>query len=288
MGNILVSRIFSWSFTVFFACMLLPTSLAARESGLLLYVGSSTIGKYMHAASRRYHRNTLVIKTMMESSGGEKWVAHGRADIGGVARTVKQKYLDMGVVPTLIGKDGMGVLVHADNPVRDLSMAQLRGIFSGTIKNWRTLGGGNYPIHLYLVSADSATFSVFKQVVLQGKRYAQHETVSPDAVVITKVRADLGGIGVLSLALLIDSKRVRSVAVNGQKASLNNPDYPITRPLYLTTRGVPQGKTKAFIDWTLSTQGQRLLQHYFIGVATQQATRGNVNPLIQSAKGANE
>jgi len=281
-------KVFSCALAVFLGCLLLPLTAISEESGVLLYVGSSTIGKYMDAASRVYHRNTIVSKTMMESGGGEKWVAHDRADIGGVARSVKQKYLDMGVVPTLIAKDGMGVLVHADNPVRNLSSAQLRNIFSGKIKNWQTLGGGNHPIHLYLVSNGSATFSVFKKIILQNQAYGRHRAISPDAALIPHVQGDLGGIGVLSLALLNKVSGIHTVAVDGQEASLNNKAYPITRPLYLTTLGKPEGKAKAFIDWTFSKRGQKLLQQYFIGVAKKSVRVPlHINPLIQSITRSN-
>lgn len=269
-------------FCVFVGCMFLPFNLAADESGLLNYVGSSTIGKYMHAAARVYHRNSITVKTMMESSGGEKWVAHGHADIGGVARNVKKKYLDMGVVATLIGKDGMGVLVHASNPVRDLTMTQLRDVFAGKIRNWQQLGGGDFPVHIYLVSEGSATYSVFQHVVLHGGNYARHQTMSPDLAIIPKVGGDRGGIGVLSLALLAGSNVVHPLSVDGQKPSLDNSNYPITRPLYLTTNGSPKGAAKNFIDWTLSKRGQRLVKRYFIGVS-QHPVKTNVNPLVQSA-----
>ncbi len=282
-------KFFSCFFAVFFGSILLPLTSMSEETGVLLYVGSSSIGKYIDAASHVYHRNTIVTKTMMESGGGEKWVAHDHADVGGVARSVKQKYLDMGVVPTLIGKDGMGVLVHADNPVRNLTSAQLRRIFSGDIKNWQAVGGGDYPIHLYLVSNGSATFSVFKKVILQGQPYGKHRVVSPDITLIPHIQGDRGGIGVLSLALLMNVQQVHTVAVDGQEPTLKNTAYPITRPLYLTTHGKPQGKAKVFIDWTLSKRGQQLLQQYFIGVAKKPSSvQLHVNPLIQSITRSND
>ncbi|MDX8393207.1 MAG: hypothetical protein R8K21_01295, partial [Mariprofundales bacterium] len=50
--------------------------------------------------------------------------------------------------------------------------------------------------------------------------------------------------------------------------SVNNSNYPITRPLHLTTHGKPTGNVKKFIDWTLSPEGQAVIKKYFISVST--------------------
>ena len=59
-----------------------------------------------------------------------------QCDMGGVARDVSQKFLDKGVTATLIGKDAIAAIVNVNNPVTDLSSQQLKGIFTGQIKNW--------------------------------------------------------------------------------------------------------------------------------------------------------
>ncbi|MDX8394169.1 MAG: phosphate ABC transporter substrate-binding protein, partial [Mariprofundales bacterium] len=242
----------------------IPTLSVAAEKTEISYIGSSTISKYINAASKVYPDAAFLLNTRLESSGGEKWIAHDRGDIGGVARKVKQKYLAMGVVATLIGYDGVGVVVHHENPIKNLTSMQIKDIFTGKIKNWQEVGGEDKKIVIHLPASNSATYSVFQRLVLAGKQYADHETIIPDKNIINGVAIDKGSIGVLSFAFLHGHKGVHTLMVDGQEASVNNSNYPITRPLHLTTHGKPTGNVKKFIDWTLSPEGQAVIKKYFI------------------------
>ncbi len=246
-------------------------------SGLLLtgavcaadisYVGSSTVGKFMHAAVGKYSGATFAINTKPESGGGENATAAGKADVGGVARDVKPAILKKGVKQFLIGRDAIAVLVNSKNPVDTLSSAQLKDIFTGKISNWKEVGGEDMTINVYIVNPQSATRKVFGKVVLGGAAYAgDHlKTIRPDPKVADRVASDKGAIGHLSFALVGDNAGVKRIKPDGQDASVNNPSYPITRPLYLITKGDPAGKVKDFIDWALSDAGQSVVKQFFVG-----------------------
>ncbi|MDP6344183.1 MAG: phosphate ABC transporter substrate-binding protein [Alphaproteobacteria bacterium] len=242
----------------------LQPSIAGAET--LKYVGSSTVGKFIADAGKVYAGTRITSNTRPESSGGESCPASGSCDIGGVARAVKSQFLDKGVVPTLIGKDAIAVIVHRDNPVKALTTAQLKGIFTGKIKNWSELGGPDLAINAYVVKKGSATRKVFANKVLGGAKYQGAKVVTPDAKMVTTVIRDKGAIGQISFAFLSGKKAVVAVAINGQAATVENPDYPITRPLHLTTKGTPQGEAKAFIAWALSPAGQKVVKQRFVGV----------------------
>ena len=239
--------------------------LSFAQAEGLRYEGSSTIGRFIRDARQAYPGSIASIKTRSESSGGELCTVMARCDIGGVARKVKPGYLKMGVVATLIGQDAIAVLVHRENPVSSLSARQLRDIFRGTIQNWKEVGGKDAPITVYITNKRSATHSVFAKKIMQGYPY-KAKVVEPDADIIKKVSADLGGIGQLSMSFLQGNTRIKLLAVNREAPSVDNAHYPITRPLYLVTKGEATEKAKPFIDWTLSPAGQRVVKHYFIGV----------------------
>ncbi|RLA72092.1 MAG: hypothetical protein DRG78_24310 [Epsilonproteobacteria bacterium] len=231
------------------------------------YVGSSTVGKYMIDAQKVYKATTIKINTIPESGGGENAVAGKMANLGGVARDVKPKILDKGVQKVLIGKDAIGVWVHTSNKVSDLSSAQLKDIFTGKITNWKTVGGADANINVYIVNKNSATKKVFQKVILGGDRYKGKsiKTIKPDVKILKTVENDKNGIGQLSFAFGANANNVKKIAVDGQEASVKNSSYPITRPLYLITNGAPTGDVKAFIDWTMSSKGQTLVKKYFVG-----------------------
>ena len=238
----------------------------------LVYTGSSTVGVFIEEAARIYKAAEFaVINTKPESGGGETATAMGKTDLGGVSREISPEIIDQGVKKFLIGKDAIGVWVNAKNPVDTLTVEQLKGIFTGAIENWKEVGGLDMPINAFIVNYQSATRKVFQDSIMPGIEYnGKHiHTIRPDPAILDKVAADKGGIGQLSFSFGVnypDSAKIKTVNIGDQKASIKNRDYPITRPLYLITKGEPIGAVKAFIDWSLSDEGQSIVQKYFVGI----------------------
>jgi phosphate transport system substrate-binding protein len=242
-----------------------PAALSLPASAdELKYVGSSTVGKFISDAAAAYKSSTFKVDTQPESAGGESCPMRGACDIGGVAREVGSDFIGQGVQATLIGKDAIGVVVNADNPVKALSMAQLKDIFTGKVTNWSQLGGPDLKIKPLIVKQGSATRSVFEAAIMGGAEYAGAEVVTPDAKIIGETARDKGAIGQISFSFLQGASGIRALDIDGQKAAVTNPAYPITRPLYLTTKGAPAGDAKAFIDWAVSPAGQEIVKKSFV------------------------
>ena len=230
------------------------------------YVGSSTVNRFLTAAADVYDAHSFIVDTGPESSGGEVCALRGNCDMGGVARTVSAEIVDQGVVATLIGRDAIAAIVNSSNPVENLSTEQLHGIFTGEITNWSEVGGINAPINAYIVTAGSATRSVFQSVVLAGEDYSGAQVIEPDARMIPTIARDPNAIGQISFSFIFGVDVVRPVSVDGQEASVQNPDYPITRPLHITSLGEPAGAVAEFLDWALSPDGQAVVRQNFVGV----------------------
>jgi len=256
------------TFMLVMSFILLPGVVSAKEQ--IKYVGSSTVGKFMYEAAKVYTKVKFNINTKPESGGGENAAAAGKTDLGGVAREVKPAILNKGVKKYLIGKDAIGAWINAENPVKWLTKTQLKDIFTGKITNWKELGGKNIPIRVYIVNPQSATRKVFSKAVMGTEKYGGRvTTIRPDTAIIEKVAADKGGIGQLSFALGDEHPlrgKVEKVIIDGQEPTVNNPNYPITRPLYLVTKGEPKGSVLAFIKWSRSEAGQKVLKRYFVGI----------------------
>jgi phosphate transport system substrate-binding protein len=233
----------------------------------LHYEGSSTVGKFITDATQVYTAAHFTLNTVPESAGGEQCAMRATCDIGGVAREVRERFLKRGVHAVLFAKDAIAAIVHVDNPVNELSMAQLKGIFTGGITNWSEVGGPNLPIRVLVVKKASATRRVFAEHVLGDAEYGSRViTVNPDAKIISRISRDKSAIGQLSLAFLVGKDEIKPLTIDGQTADVNNPDYPITRPLHMATKGEPKGEVKAFIDWALSPEGQSVVKKRFVGV----------------------
>lgn len=231
------------------------------------YTGSSTIGKFIADAAAVYGQASFVISTIPESDGGEQCAIKGSCDIGGVAREVDDDAIAAaGVVKTLIARDMIAALVHADNPVSEISSDSLQSIFSGELDNWNLLGGPDLPIKVYVVHPRSATHQVFKSMVLGAQDYARATVIEPDARMISVIASEPGAIGQLSTSFLkYRSQDIKTLEVDGHRASAADAGYPISRPLYLLTQGEPDGTVGDFISWALSPEGQAVLENRFAG-----------------------
>ena len=231
------------------------------------YTGSSTIGKFIADAAAVYGKVSFTMNTRPESAGGEQCAVEGLCDIGGVAREVDDRVLGWGVVKTLIGHDAIAAIVNSDNPVDEISTAALHDIFAGRLTNWNLLGGPDLPVTAYVVGEGSATRQVFQTAVMHGDEYTGVTVVEPDARMLTVVGSGTGTVGQISMSFLkYDRPGVKSLDVDGHPAGTEDPDYPLTRPLYLLTHGDPKGQVKAFIDWVLGAEGQAVVRNRFVGI----------------------
>lgn len=199
----------------------------------------------------------------------------GTCDIGDSSRPVKDTELDKAVAngrslkANVIAMDGICVVVHPSNGVSALSRRQIKDIYTGAISNWKQLGGSDEKIVVISRDSSSGTFEAFGTLALDGAK------VRPDALlqasnqaVASTVSRTPGAIGYVGLGYL--SSSVKAVEVDGVKASketvLSN-KYPIGRPLFMYTNGVPQGLVKQFIDYILSPDGQKLVEEEgFVGL----------------------
>ena len=235
------------------------------KSITLDYIGSSTVGNFIQEADAHLDTYSFQVNTRPESAGGEQAILEGRTDIAGIARLPSQKILSSGVRTTLIGWDAIAIIVHPSNPITNLTQDQLKRIYTGQITNWNQLGGADLPIKVFIVGEESATRKVCRSIILGKADYKRYEEVRPDIDIIDKVRHTPGAIGQLSYSFLEGDKTVKPLRINGQSLTLDNINYPITRPLYLLWW---QGRSdvESFAQWARSKEGQSLVMQHFIGV----------------------
>jgi phosphate transport system substrate-binding protein len=192
----------------------------------------------------------------------------GTCDIGDASRPIKEAELEQAVLKGknikahVVAMDGIGVIVNPSNRVSALSKSQIKDIYTGKISNWSQLGGNNEKIVVISRDTSSGTFEAFGELALNK------EKVRPDAVmqasnqaIATTVARTPGAIGYVGLGFL--SGDVKAVSVDGvmpSKETVLSNKYPIGRPLFMYTNGVPQGLAKEFIDFVKSPEGQRLAE----------------------------
>ena len=179
----------------------------------------------------------------------------------------------------VIGIDGLAIVVHPDNPLRELSTAQLAQVFAGEVTTWEDLGGRGGAIHLYARDDNSGTFDTFKELVLasQGKALAAsaQRFESSDAL-SAQVAADPQGIGFVGLASVLKA-RALAIADGESRAMLPSPgsiateDYPLSRRLYLYIKPNERNPwAQALVQFAQGDRGQALVSGSgFVGQRVQ-------------------
>lgn len=216
--------------------------------------------------------------TTIQVSGGGSGVGiaaliNGTTDIAAASRPIKagevEKLKTRFATPGYahpIARDGLSVYLNTANPVRELTLAQIRDIYTGRITNWKQAGGRDAPIVLYSRENSSGTYAYFKDNVLLGKDFSPRaQTLQGTAGVVNAVAQDANGIGYGGAAY---AKGIRFAAVKKDEKSpailpsletVRSGEYPISRYLYLYTRVKPSKDMKAFIDWATGPEGQAIV-----------------------------
>ena len=245
-----------------------PTPAEAGLSGKIVEAGSTTVQplaeKLAEAFSAKYPQVQITVQGG-GSSVGVKSAGQGTVDVGAASREVKdserEKYPDL-VVHT-IARDGIAIVAHPDVPLDGLTKEQVRDIFAGEITNWSDVGGPDRPIVVVSREEGSGTRAAFEEMVMgkEGPPIVDTAILQPsNGAVRTTVATTPDSIGYLSFGYLDPS--VKALSIDGVKATVENAAsgvYPVVRPLNLLTKGEPDGLVKAWLDFILSDEGQKIV-----------------------------
>lgn len=169
------------------------------------------------------------------------------------------------VVEQPVALDALAVFVHSSNPIQQLTIAQVKDIFQGKVKNWNQIGGPNATIVLYGRESSSGTYDYFREHVLAKEDFAPAvQTLQGTAAIINAIGQDKNGIGYGGIAY---AKEVRPLAIQAEGAQPVAPSeqtvadgtYPLSRKLFFYhAQNAPERVTK-FVQWTLTPAAQALV-----------------------------
>jgi phosphate transport system substrate-binding protein len=243
----------------------IPTNL----SGTLTIAGSTTILPINEECKRLLMENNPDLRISVSGGGsghGVKAVGAGEIDIGAASRDVKAEEMALypDLKPVAIGKDSVAIVVHPSNPLTDLTMEQASKIFSGEITNWKDMGGADAAIRVITREEGSGTRECFEEQVMKpfNREVAGAASVkSSTGEVKATVSKDATSIGYISLGYIDET--VKPLKIDGVEPTVENVlsgAYPILRSLYLITNGEPSELEKAFIEFVLSSEGQKVVE----------------------------
>ncbi|MEB0011132.1 phosphate ABC transporter substrate-binding protein [Glaciimonas sp. Cout2] len=231
--------------------------------GHLLITGSSTTAPLMAQIVKRYQLLHPNVNIRIEMGGAERGITdtrNGIADIGMVSRLVTDEDVYLKGFP--VARDGAGLIIHKSNPVTSLTSSQITDIFRGRIKNWKKVGGVDAPIMVINREEGRGTVVLFMHhFKMNYSEMKAEQVLGENADVIDAVAASSNAISLMSVIVAEDQIRgsvpIKILSVDGiaaTQANIFSGDYPLTRPLMLVTRGLPQGLAKKLIEYSLSPQ----------------------------------
>ena len=239
--------------------------------------GSDTMVILGQRWAEEYGKKNNSVKIQVNGGGSGVGIAaliDGATDICAASRPMKDKEradvkakFNKDVTEIPVALDGLAIFLSMNNPIDELSLAQLDGIYRGKITDWKDVGGKPGKIVCYGRENSSGTFQYFKEHVLKNENFATEvQSLPGTAAVINAVSKDeksigYGGIGYAKEVKVIRVKNTdSSKAIEPSLATVVSGEYPISRKLFFYLAGEPKGDAKAFIDWCLSDEGQKICE----------------------------
>lgn len=253
--------------------------------------GSTTVFPAVDAAQRAYaaaHPGVSFVVGQGGSGTGIEKAGKGDVNIGMASRDLKaeEKTLYPELVGTVIGTDGLALIVNAENPVAGLTKAQVVDLYCGKITDWKELGGAGAVIlvteqekggtmeafkHHFALEAQSEGEGADRAIVFKAKGAAAWNTVRAKRApgnkeILAMVLADPGAIAFVSVAaaerLIKKGGNVKMLAIDGVEASsaqILAGTYKLTRPLLLLAKPTAPTAANDFVAFMLSAEGQALV-----------------------------
>ncbi|CCO07035.1 phosphate ABC transporter substrate-binding protein [Desulforamulus hydrothermalis] len=242
-------------------------------SGSITIAGSTSVQPVSEELAKAFMAKNPGVTVNVQgggSSAGVKAANEGAAQIGASSRELKEEEKGLGLTETKIALDGIAVVVNSKNQVSELTMEQVKGIFSGKITNWKEVGGKDAPINVVNREEGSGTRGAFEELVLgKDAKFTEKALTQPSTgAVRTTVAGDENAIGYVSLGSL--NQEVKGIKVDGAEPTIDNVkngSFKISRPFLYLTKGEMNEVTKAYIDFVMSEEGQKIVKEaHFIPV----------------------
>jgi phosphate transport system substrate-binding protein len=249
---------------------------AAMAEDKITVKGSDTMVILAQRWAERYmmtHKEVSIQVTGGGSGTGISALINGTTDICNSSRPMKpaerdklkQRFGSRGI-EIKSAQDGLSLYVNEGNSISELSMQQIKDIYTAKITSWKEVGGPDQRIILYGRENNSGTYVYFKDNVLEGEDFAATVQSMPGtAAVVNAVSKDKFGIGYGGAAY---GKGIRELKVKADATStayaptienIKSGVYPVSRFLFMYVKNRPTGAMKEYIDWILSDEGQKIV-----------------------------
>src|SRR2546421_12854930 len=250
----------------------LAFGMTEARADRLVIKGSDTLGaKLVPQLAEQFkaqHPGTTFDIAAEGSTTGIAAIIDGTAQIGMSSRRAKSSEIGaasakgINMKPTIVAYDGIAVIVNAGNPVKSLTKKQVEQIFTGEVTDWGAVGGSGGKISVYTRNTSSGTYSDFKELAMKKRDYAPgSQKMAGNEQIASEVGKNPSGIGYVGMAYT-KAGGIKVVSIDGAAPSVRSVQdhsYPYWRPTFYYTNGEPGGLARQFLDFSLSSGGQKIV-----------------------------
>ncbi|MGQ9787932.1 MAG: phosphate ABC transporter substrate-binding protein [Candidatus Hadarchaeaceae archaeon] len=229
--------------------------------------GSTTVLPIAQAAAEVWMDDHPNDKITVEGGGSGVGIASlidGTCDIANSSRTLKDEEKQKGLIEHKIALDAVCVITNSQNTVNELTLQQVKAIYKGEITNWSEVGGPNLEIVVYTRESTSGTFETFETKVMKPDNITLRAlTKSSNGEMAQAISGNPNGIGYVGIGYLANATGIKALKINGIEPTtitVQSGAYPISRYLYMITKGQPEGLAKDFIDFVKGSNGQKIVE----------------------------
>lgn len=257
------------------AATLLVALAACGESEApqkLTLTGSSTIAPLIGEIAKRYEAAHPNVRIDVQTGGSSRGISDARsglADIGMASRALKAEESDLTGTP--IARDGIGLIVHADNPVTALGDDQVVAIYTGAVTNWKAVGGKDAPITVINKADGRSTLELFLNYFkLKPEQIKASVVIGDNEQGLKTLAGNPDGIAYVSIGAAeyaaTHGAPIRLLPMKDVAASIatvKDGSFPLSRPLTLVTQSASVGLAREFIDYARSPAVHDLVQQFY-------------------------
>jgi phosphate transport system substrate-binding protein len=288
-----------------FFCSTTFTGFNVAQGEQITAAGSTTVKPIVDKAAAEYqkgHPETQFAVGAGGSGQGVTLAGKGEVQIGMSSRSLKteekSQYPDL--TPVKLGLDGIAIVVHGNNPVKQITSQQVVDIYTGKVTNWKDIGGSDAAIVLISMNRKHATLDGFLEhfkleaksegndagppIFFKLKGVPEYSAVSSRTLdgskaALAAILTQPNGIAFASLgttqALVTKGSPVKMLDLDGvtpSEANVVNGTYAFQRSLYVFTKGAPKGEVESFIKFLTGSEGQTIVKSldYIVTPATVQ------------------
>jgi phosphate transport system substrate-binding protein len=256
------------------AVLMATLPVHAEDSQKITLTGSSTIAPLALEIGKRFEKLNKGVRVDVQTGGSSRGINDARsglAQIGMASRALKSDENDL--KPFTIAQDGVCMILNKSNPVSVLSNEQIKAIYTGQIRNWKEVGGKDATITVANKAEGRSTLELFLSFFgLKNSEIKAQVIVGDNLQDIKTVAGNPGAIGYVSIGTAEFEEQqgtpIKLVPMNGiapTVANVRDGKFPLSRPLNLVTKEVPQGLVKRFIDFAQSKEVHDLIkEQYFV------------------------